>query len=312
MLRKALPEAGEQEALAWRVFLADAITRDPFILKEKRPETSTTSRGSAKPKPDKKKSELDLKTKDSSKSGIDKGAESADERSDFVKIVNATKKENDAATLIQSYFKAHFTKKIFNSRVPGSPLNSEVYETLKKSLSTIEQNIHENSLLLFRTMFKINPDIMQYYSFYKDEWNRISYLDYNGSYVEQPSNNWLILFRDIFYANEQCLLLPKIYCNLNNCLLRVINNDTYKEIPKVFNKVSPYAYARNKRGYTIIAESREQPMNPGRWRLRLIGSSPCLIAPKENKPEIASAFETKEIKDYYIPNDNNSIMRLDY
>lgn len=43
-------------------------------------------------------------------------------------------------------------------------------------------------------MFKINPSIMEYYSFYKDEWNRISYLDFNGSYPDQTSN-WLILFR---------------------------------------------------------------------------------------------------------------------
>ena len=93
-------------------------------------------------------------------------------------------------------------------------------------------------------MFKTQPSIMQYYSFYKDEWNKISYLDFNGSYVE-TNNNWLILFRDIFYATEQCLLLPKIYCNLNNCSLKVINNDTYKEIPKVFNKVSPYTYTKN-------------------------------------------------------------------
>jgi hypothetical protein len=35
---------------------------------------------------------------------------------------------------------------------------------------------------------------MEYYSFYKDEWNRISYLDFNGSYPDQTSN-WLILFR---------------------------------------------------------------------------------------------------------------------
>lgn len=158
-------------------------------------------------------------------------------------------------------------------------------------------------------MFKVNPSIMQYYSFYRDEWNRISYLDYNGSYAEQPTNNWLILFRDIFYATEPCLLLPKIYCNLNNCLLRVINNDTYQEIPKVFNKVSPYTYSKNKRGYTIIAESREQPANSGRWRLRLIGSSPSLIAPREHKPEIFSTFETKEIRDYYIPNENKTILR---
>ena len=54
-------------------------------------------------------------------------------------------------------------------------------------------------------MFKINPSIMEYYSFYKDEWNRISYLDFNGSYPDQTSN-WLILFRyllknKLFYLN---------------------------------------------------------------------------------------------------------------
>ena len=127
-------------------------------------------------------------------------------------------------------------------------------------------------------MFKLNPSLMQHYPFYKDEWNRIFYSDpdYNGTYTDQVSNSWFILFRlnlviyaficfsnknnirsiiinkkkssknlrDIFYAQEEVLLLPKLYCNLNNCLLKVINNDTYKEIPKVFNKVSPYTYAK--------------------------------------------------------------------
>ena len=95
-------------------------------------------------------------------------------------------------------------------------------------------------------MFKTSPSIMQFYSFYKDEWNRITYADFNGVYSEQPTNTWIILFRDVFFASEQVLLLPKLYCNLNNCLLRVINNDNYKEIPKVFNKVSPFTYTKNK------------------------------------------------------------------
>ena len=101
----------------------------------------------------------------------------------------------------------------------------------------------------------------------------------------------------------------------------------------MFNKVSPYTYTKNKvifdiiycfillvkwkiwnffykkRGYTIIAESREQPVTSGRWRLRLIGSSPALIAPKDNKTEIVSSFETKESRDYYQPNENKTIMR---
>jgi hypothetical protein len=52
MLRKALNEFIDHEtAFAWRTFLGDAITIDPFLFKEKRPETSSTNRGSAKPKP---------------------------------------------------------------------------------------------------------------------------------------------------------------------------------------------------------------------------------------------------------------------
>lgn len=54
MLRKALNEAADYEsAFSWRVFLGDASTPDPFLLKERRPETSSTNRGSAK-KVDKK------------------------------------------------------------------------------------------------------------------------------------------------------------------------------------------------------------------------------------------------------------------
>ena len=49
MLKKALAESCDVDsAFAWRVFLMDAITLDPFLLKEKRPETSSTNRGSAK------------------------------------------------------------------------------------------------------------------------------------------------------------------------------------------------------------------------------------------------------------------------
>lgn len=65
------------------------------------------------------------------------------------------------------------------------------------------------------------------------------------------------------------------------------------------------------KGYTIIAESRitDQPASPGRWRLRLIGSSPVLIAPRGNKSEIISAFDIRDTRDYYIPNENKLIMR---
>ena len=43
--------------------------------------------------------------------------------------------------------------------------------------------------------------------------------------------------------------------------------------------------------------------------MRLIGSSPALIAPRGAKTEIAAQFETREARDYYIPNENKTILR---
>lgn len=44
-------------------------------------------------------------------------------------------------------------------------------------------------------MFKMDPDIMVKYPFYQDEWNKISYADYSGTYTDQPPNNWFLVFR---------------------------------------------------------------------------------------------------------------------
>ena len=44
-------------------------------------------------------------------------------------------------------------------------------------------------------MFKADSSLMQHYMFHKDEWNRISYTDYPGTYVDQPPNQWFLVFR---------------------------------------------------------------------------------------------------------------------
>jgi hypothetical protein len=49
MLRKALGDSVDAEtAFAWRAFFFDCLTPDILSLKERRPETSSTNRGSAK------------------------------------------------------------------------------------------------------------------------------------------------------------------------------------------------------------------------------------------------------------------------
>ena len=56
----------------------------------------------------------------------------------------------------------------------------------------------------------------------------------------------LLHFREIFYVTEEMLCVPKLHVPIPTCMLRVVNNDTGEEIPRVFQKVAPYVYKRNK------------------------------------------------------------------
>lgn len=58
-----------------------------------------------------------------------------------------------------------------------------------------------------------------------------------------------------------------------------------------------------------MAEARtvEQPLMSGAWRMRLIGSLSPLPAPRT--ADVNSNFQTKEIRDYYVPNPKNIILR---
>lgn len=63
------------------------------------------------------------------------------------------------------------------------------------------------------------------------------------------------------------------------------------------------------KGYTFVAEARtlEQPLMTMPWRMRLIGSLSPLPAPRA--ADINSDFFVKEIRDYYVPNSKNIILR---
>ena len=53
--------------------------------------------------------------------------------------------------------------------------------------------------------------------------------------------------------------------------------------------------------------SLDQPIPPGRFRLRLLTSYTSLPEPRMD--QITSSFLAKEIKDYYVPNKQQVICR---
>lgn len=59
-------------------------------------------------------------------------------------------------------------------------------------------------------------------------------------------------YRETFLVPQDMTLVPKVYTTLPVCMLHVVNNDTMEQVPKVFQKVVPYLYTKNKVGVKFI------------------------------------------------------------
>ncbi|NXO47094.1 ADGB protein, partial [Aramus guarauna] len=220
-----------------------------------------------------------------------------------------TSEEAAAALKLQTIWRGTYVRKVLNSRKPGTKENANVKETLQKLWTAIELNFEQCAVMLLREMFKRNCKSIEKFPCYEDEWCKISFADYAVTYADQPPNLWFVVFREIFLVPEDMLIVPKVYTTIPSCRLHVVDNDTLEEMPHVFFKVAPHVYTRNKKGYTFMAEARtgDLPVAAGRWRLRLIGSHSTL--PFLSREAVNNVYSTKEIKEYYIPNDKHVMFR---
>lgn len=217
--------------------------------------------------------------------------------------------EEGAATKIQAAFRGYFLRKLARAYVKGTDEHQKVWELLSKAWGVIEPNLESFAIQIFRFMFKRDSELFPLFPFFKDEWSRVAYSDYNGGYPEQPPQSWFVVFREVFFVDEPVLMVPKLYVTLPTCLLRVVDNDSREELTRVFQKVAPNNLKKNKRGYTFVAEARTPNaiLPAGKFRLRVIGSTEPL--PYPGREGVNSHFVTKEIRDYYIPNKYNIIFR---
>ncbi|XP_032299535.1 androglobin isoform X3 [Coturnix japonica] len=220
-----------------------------------------------------------------------------------------TFKETAAVVKLQAVWRGTYIRKVLNSRKPGTKENAAVTETLKNLWTSIELNFEQCAVVLLREMFKRKCDSIKNFPCYEDEWCKTSFADYAVTYSDQPPYIWFVVFREIFFVPEDMLVVPKMYTTIPSCRLHVIDNDTMKEMPHVFLKVVPHVYPKNKKGYTFMAEAStgDQALASGIWRLRLISShSPLPFLARE---AVNNIYSTKEIREYYIPNDKCVILR---
>nr|XP_002124575.1 androglobin [Ciona intestinalis] len=227
------------------------------------------------------------------------------------KSKSASPLEEDAVTTLQKHWKSLYVRRIRRGHKDDT---SEEHTSVKEGLTIIWTgmlaDIQAQGLSLLRSMMDENSEIMKNYSFNDDEWNRICLADYQGTYPDQPAKTWFVVFREVFYVESDVLCVPKLFIPaVPTCVLRIVDNDTGSEIKRVFQKVEPHVYRKNKRGYTFMVEARtlDLPLTTGKWRMKLIGSRKPLPSPFSG--QINSQFNVKEIRDYYIPNKLNILLR---
>lgn len=69
-------------------------------------------------------------------------------------------------------------------------------------------------------------------------------------------NSCFCNYREIFLFHQDMILVPKVYTTIPVCMLHVVNNDTMEQVPKLFQKVVPYLYTKNKVGIKFILPVR--------------------------------------------------------
>ncbi|XP_027459163.2 androglobin isoform X1 [Zalophus californianus] len=217
--------------------------------------------------------------------------------------------EVGAAIKIQAMWRGTYVRLLMRARTPDTKENTSVADILQKVWSILELNIEQYAVSLLRLMFKSKCKSIESYPCYQDEETKIVFADYTVTYADQPPNSWFIAFRETFFVPQDMILVPKVYSTLPVCMLHIVNNDTMEQVPKVFQKVVPYLYTKNKKGYTFVAEAftGDTYVSSSRWKLRLIGSYnplPCL-----SRESPGNTFTIKEIRDYYIPNDKKILFR---
>jgi len=215
----------------------------------------------------------------------------------------------NAAKTIQKHFRGHHVRKRTRAVKKGTKVNLSTKGALQESWGKLEGDELQHGLNILSRMFTLKPNLMDQYSFKEDKAKSAYYVDYHGNHGDVPARNWFLLFREVFSAPRDALIAVSVTAAVSGLLLRIIDNDTGKEIPTICNRPKPYLYTPNKAGYTFLCEGKttEGPLPGGKYRLRMIGDSSDLLIPVR---DIASSgVESNEIKEYYTPERHNIIFR---
>ncbi|KAJ3342653.1 hypothetical protein HDU93_001633 [Gonapodya sp. JEL0774] len=92
--------------------------------------------------------------------------------------------------------------------------------------------------------------------------------------------------------------------------LRVVDNDTGKEMPGAIQNAHARTYLPNKNGYTLLADCKYPPVHPAcKWKLRLIAEASVIPLFDRVPNELALKATIQDFEEVFVPNRHSVLFR---
>ncbi|XP_046389556.1 uncharacterized protein LOC124158477 isoform X2 [Ischnura elegans] len=208
--------------------------------------------------------------------------------------MSASYKEEEAAKIIQRFFKAFLERRLFLILRNDKQLILRNLEYLNDLLKS------KNDIKILRTMVNEEPKLKETYGIIQDLGNEINEYEWRGVTFDISKDSWIPLLRYVFKWNsdQEIMSLVFLTCPLDHWILTITDNDTGQEVQIINNTCIPYPYKNNEKGYTVFAYGLDdmQSWSSVPWRVNQ-------VAPKSSPPLLIC------LNDFWIP-DAEKLPRL--
>lgn len=229
--------------------------------------------------------------------------------------------KDEAASVIQSFFKMITLQKYLKMHKPQHEKHNEILQNLLKITELFNYNKQEslaNSIL--RNIVKYHDTFYDVFYCSKDFEYILQSVEFKGTLTNLKPNQWFPIIRIIINppVGEVVFANINLFINLLRYDVRVFDNEIDKEILRIVNNVVPTRYEHTKLGYTLfcygwtdidINQMKELP-----WTLNIItmkGQSEFqfLINEVIFTTITPPALVIEELCNTYIPNSRNYISK---
>nr|XP_034176028.1 androglobin-like isoform X2 [Osmia lignaria] len=242
--------------------------------------------------------------------------ESNNDNSDKEKL-----EEDQAATIIQSFFKMLIIRKYKQIHDPQHKQHQRVLDNLSKIVELFNYDKRESlANQLLRNILKHHDRLSDAYPFSKDCEHTLQVQEVKGVLTNVKPNQWLPMPRLVVNCRvtETVLAGIDMFVDLPRYSVRVFNNDTGREMSRVVNNVVSTWYQHSRLGYTIVCYgwSKEFAFKELPWSLNVITvkQQPVFYSTDTESPlSLTTALPilmVEEFSNNYVPNSQNYISKL--